>query len=430
MDTLDTAHGYCCCNHGWCSSEFRSQHAFPHQYVRLTTILDQIDYWKSALLIDSKNINKNPRVWIGHFHEEDIKVDEERDDDTLSCLGIHDITRVKFSYRNARIGKVPRPEVLVSQIELSWFGQNPTASYSDYRSHSIKTYSCLKKRKAPVPMEDNADPGSQTFNPMHVESVPPNPERLAKGPKIGAKKPFSESCVSTFAKLHEALRATEGHALECGKPLQLKRRDMGLCGFAGFFKVRCPDGRNCVCARNKHFGFDSSGSMVMEFCGSIQFHDKKVYTPNLLARYACQMTSVRPAAAEQFWIAQGLIPQSRNTTNQFVKEVVNPYILNRKAEIEAENCKAVRGNDDIEIQADTGFNSVRHAQACVTAVALGQLGRILFTIVKTDGPPAKMEAANMRRVFEVAVEDQKLDIGKCAMDQNATNRVVHSLIFL
>ena len=110
-----------------------------------------------------------------------------------------------------------------------------------------------------------------------------------------------------------------------------------------------------------------------------------------MARYAVQMTSVRPAAAEhamQLWIAQGLIPQSRHTTDQFVKEMINPYIMDTKAKIEAENCLVAAVNDDIKIQADTGFNSVRHAQACVTAVALGLLEKILFTIVKTDGPAA------------------------------------------
>ena len=131
---METSHKSCCCNHEWCTREFRSRHAFPHQYVRFTTLADQIEIWNSSLIIDSTTTGNskkstNLRVWVAHFHEEDINIQVvEGADNSLCCIGIHEITRHKFSSRNSRIGQLPRPEVTASGIEHSWFFQNPNCS--------------------------------------------------------------------------------------------------------------------------------------------------------------------------------------------------------------------------------------------------------------------------------------------------------------
>ena len=167
----------------------------------------------------------------------------------------------------------------------------------------------------------------------------------------------------------------------------------------------------------------------MPFCGSVTFKEKRIFTPNAKFAYAVEATSVRPATDEQLYIAQGSTPQSWTTSRPYVKEVIYPFLTQTKADIEARNFDKARQLEDATISVDTGFNSVRHAQACVTAVAIGVVGvfKLLFTIIKTDGPSAKMEGANMKRVFEIAIADQKIDVGKCSMDQNSSNRLVSKI---
>ena len=56
------------------------------------------------------------------------------------------------------------------------------------------------------------------------------------------------------------------------------------------------------------------------------------------------------------------------------------------------------------------------------------LAILLFTIMKTNGPAAKMETADMKIVMEKTVNEVKVDFGREVIDQNlnalATKRVI------
>ena len=69
-----------------------------------------------------------------------------------------------------------------------------------------------------------------------------------------------------------------------------------------------------------------------------------------------------------------------------MKEVIYPFLTQTKADIEARNFDKARQLEDATISVDTGFNSVRHAQAFASAVAIGIVGvfKLLFLIIKTD----------------------------------------------
>jgi len=124
----------------------------------------------------------------------------------------------------------------------------------------------------------------------------------------------------------------------------------------------------------------------MPFCGSVTFKEKRIFTPNAKFVYAVEATSVRPATDEQLYIAQGSTPQSRTTSRPYVKEVNYPFLTQTKADIQARNFDKAWQLDDVTISDDTGFNSVRHAQAFASAVAIGIVGvfKLLFLIIKTD----------------------------------------------
>ena len=102
-------HKACCCYYDCSTATYRANFVFSRTYVRFTADESQKLAWRSNLRIDRDESVDGYRVWIGHFHEEDILIDPLSN--TINCKGILETTRANFNRINKRYGKQPRPEM-------------------------------------------------------------------------------------------------------------------------------------------------------------------------------------------------------------------------------------------------------------------------------------------------------------------------------
>jgi len=210
----------CCCGHSWCDKSFRSRHRFPFNFVCFTSEADSRLKLLSALRLDANSaLPHTPRVWIGHFHEEDIQIQLPADDDMsddMICVGIHSKTRLVLKGGSAKLlnKKPPIPNSTEHEILCSWFAIFPLASYTSYFRHSTNTYPCLKDLKRKIspsssssmpPLDDgNESFGSHTMSTAVV--VSPEPMRKSRrGNSVGIKLPFHESCRSASLGMSNTL---------------------------------------------------------------------------------------------------------------------------------------------------------------------------------------------------------------------------------
>lgn len=249
-------------------------------------------------LLDIRNLTaKEPRVWVGHFHNEDIQVKRDSADSYIYDGLVRGVTRHVYGRNNSASSAPPRPAAS-KQEALSY---QPSLSYASETGQKRKSLS----DSTDFPIDRSAFgnvaqaaptttvPSFTTETPATQQQTHPS-NKGKPGPKLGSKKPLTEAYVGHVGSLLDLINTVQEHALTCKAKLTIRRSNITRKGLALKVKYVCARGENCSfhpptdgseCKWNEESKSLSCLSCEM-YCGNVYSHDSFKPVPLVDAVYA------------------------------------------------------------------------------------------------------------------------------------------------
>ena len=390
----------------------------------------EYDSWKRSLgllMVDDFDRTTRPRVWVGHFHPDNMIWKEDAGTGNLLFAGVQKgpTTLERGINKRTKAGQAPpRPTMTLHAMD-DWFqikrdeSMPPSRLQTDY----LAQYPPIKTKLAA----------------SAAEIVSAKQFRAKKpGRKTSAGRPFYESFIGTADALHCLLEAMVEHGLRCEGRLCFKRKQYLLQGLCMKISGNCTSNGACGCASlsfASHSGllceFDESGSFKWASAASMPLtsgsESKTVNVPDFKFALASSITATNKAHLEDAARVLGLCPRSRPYTTSLCNKFVYPYLIDKKAEVVSGNYSKLiqqHPGGEIDLAADTGHSSARHCQAATTVVLTSD-GMPLDSFVDVENPPWKKEEFGMKKLIETAGRRQ-IDVRSCCIDANATNTRVQT----
>ena len=408
---------------------------------------------------DIRKLNR-PRIWIGHFWEEDLIL-KRTGDSTFKFVGL---VKDKTNYQDkaASTGTMtlryaypwyvthfchigvncfdapPRPARALAKIQQGafWNGGRPKKLFrcpvTPERANSATTPASTSISPNPVTLGEPPELGGGIPQVVtdEMKCGECSSDRIdwsgtgRRGPeRPGLGKP--DYFGTTFDAVIEGIAwPIHAHARACtGTPLFHARDNMTFHGLCGQLRVVCSLGQECECEQWEGGRLLWRSDAVMEIVTS---EAKKRIECVLNIKYAVAMAMCpgTKAAGHSLLSNMQLRPRSSAVHDDIIKTLVVPYVMERKADIMEEHFEKLKGKTCV-VCVDNCWNHARNAEGATTSLAVD--GEVICTFTDKEDLEASLAVAASKEplLFRLALErvitGEGIDVAAVCIDPNAHN---------
>ena len=331
----------CCCNLSWCLKT-RKDHALGSSLIQFPwkSKEEMIEDTCAALqILDRSSIDENSRIWIGHYHHEDI---EKKSNGIGYVVNVNEQT--KYSYgRNNKLSKGPPiPDASLEEIGYSserfhgvMEGQSSSnkkkkrnndllntplleqQTSSEFKSSSNAShdvpqelFNSNKKRKKEYSTRQSNNNSGKSHETTQTDFLTSNQETQTTKPRFHklftckkgthAEKMMAKYFIVSGRKLFELINCVQSHARCCPGRFPIKTRNFSGKTLMSTFSSSCTLGANCALINNRSIYTDGKGVYKWTSSNEIEVDGKQISVVDTKFCVAAVMTRNSRRAAEVF----------------------------------------------------------------------------------------------------------------------------------